>query len=81
MKHDEYILPVFIRQKSDGSCRLILNLKNLIKDMSYIHFKMEILQSVLPLITPGCYLASLNLKNVYYSIPTHPDHTRFLKFI
>lgn len=51
----EYISQIFTRQKSDGSCRLILNLKN--EDMRYIYFKMEALQSVLSLITPGCYLA------------------------
>ena len=42
---------------------------------------MKTLQSVLSLITPGCYLASLDLKDVYYSVPIHPDHTKFLKFI
>ena len=78
---DEYISPIFIRQKLDGSCRLILNLKNLDEDMSYIHLKIETLQSVVSLITPGCYLASLDLKDAYYSVPIHPDHTKFLKFI
>ena len=42
---------------------------------------METLQSVLSPITPGCYLASLDLKDAYYSVPIHPDYTRFLKFI
>ena len=42
---------------------------------------METLRLVLSLITPGCYLASLNLKDAYYSVPIHPDHTKFLKFI
>ena len=77
----ECISPIFIRQKPDGSCKFVLNLKNLNKDMPYIHFKMETLQSVLSLITPGCYLASLDLKDAYYSVPIHPDHTKFLKFI
>ena len=49
--------------------------------MTYIHFKMETLQSVLSLITPGCHLSSLDLKDAYYSVPIHPDHTKFLKFI
>ena len=49
--------------------------------MSYIHFKIETLQSVLSLITPGYYLASLDLKDAYYSVPIHPDHTKFPKFI
>ena len=43
---------------------------------------METLQSVLSPITPGCYFASLDLKDAsYYSVPIHPDHTKFLKFI
>ena len=42
----EYISPIFIRQKPNGSCRLILNLKYLNEDMPFIHFKMETLQSV-----------------------------------
>ena len=58
----EYISPIFIRKKPDGSCRLILNLKNLNEDMPYIHFKTETLQLVLTLITSGCYLASLSLR-------------------
>ena len=45
------------------------------EDMSYIQFKMETLQSVLSLITPGCYLASQDLKDACYSVPIHPDHT------
>ena len=80
----EYISPIFIRQKLDGSCRLkwlMLNLQNLNEDMPYIYFKMETLQSVLSLITPGSYLASLDLKDAFYSVPIHPDYTKFLKFI
>ena len=65
----ENISSIFIRQKPDGSCRLLLNLKNLSEDMPYIHFKMETLKSILSLITPGCYLASLDLKDAYYDTP------------
>lgn len=47
----EYILLIFIRRKLDGLCRFILNLSSLFEDVSWIHFKMEILQSVyLPLL-------------------------------
>ena len=42
----EYISSIFIRQKPDGSCRLILNLKNLNEDVPYIHFKVEILSFI-----------------------------------
>ena len=76
----EYISPIFIRPKPDGSSRLILNLKKLNQEMPHIHFKMETLHSVLELITPGCFMASLDLKDAYYSIPIHPAHTKYLKF-
>ena len=42
---------------------------------------METLHAVLSFITPRCYLASLDLKHANYSVPIHPDHTKFLKFI
>ena len=45
----EYIFPIFVRPKHDGTYRL--NLKNLNKDMAYVHFKMETLSSVFNLIT------------------------------
>ena len=77
----EYISPMFIRQKPGGSCGLLLHLKNVNKDMQHINFKTERLQSVLSIITQGCYLALLDLEDAYYSVPIHPDYTKFLKFI
>ena len=41
---------------------------------------METLQSILNLITPNCYLASIDLKDAYYTVPVHPDYTKYLKF-
>ena len=51
----DYVSPLLIRQKPDGLFRLILNLKILNGDMSYIHFEMETLQSTLSLITLGYF--------------------------
>ena len=44
---------------------------------------MERLQSVLSLITPGYFLASLDSRDAFYSVPIYPGHTKFqfLKFI
>ena len=36
----EYISPIFLREKTDGTQRLILNLKHLNKYLEYKHFKM-----------------------------------------
>ena len=45
--------------KSDGSFRMILNLKKLNDHMPYIHFKMETVKSVLNVVTSNCYMAKL----------------------
>ena len=47
----QFISPIFLTPKSDGSFRLILNLKKLNEHMSYVHFKMDTIHSVLSLIT------------------------------
>ena len=46
--HDSYelISNIFIRPKKDGGHRLILNLKGLNQFVTYHHFKMETLQSI-----------------------------------
>ena len=76
----EYISPIFVQPKHDDTYRLILNLKNLNNDMPYVHFKMVNFSSVLNLITPGCYLASIDQEDAYYSVHIHTDYTKYLKF-
>ena len=41
--------------------------------------KLEPTQDTLNLITVGCYFASVDLKNAYYSIPKHDDFQKYLK--
>lgn len=76
----EFISSVFVRPKKDGSHRMILNLKNLNKHVQYNHFKMDTLQSVISLITPNCYMASVDLKDAYYSVPIAVSDQKYLKF-
>lgn len=38
------------------------------------------LQSILPLISKGYWLASLDLLEVYFHITIHPCHRKFLRF-
>ena len=76
----DYFSPVFLREKRDGSHRFILNLKKFNKQVTKIHFKMESIKNVIRMVTPGCWMASIDLKDAYYSVWIHPDHQRFLKF-
>ena len=64
----EFISPIFFRSKSDGTSRLILNLKTLNEFLEYNHFKMETVHSVPDLIQPHCYMTSIDLKDAYYSV-------------
>ena len=63
-----YVSNIFIRPKTSWGHRLILNVKDLNDHIEYHHFKMDHLSSVLPLISKNCYLASLDLVDVYYSV-------------
>ena len=76
----EYISTIFVRPKKDGGNRLILNLKSLNEHVEYHHFKMDTLQSAIRLITPNCYMASVDLRGAYYSVPIHNDDQKYLRF-
>ena len=76
----EYISPLFLTPKSDGSFRMIFNLKELNDYMPYIQFKMETIKSVLNLVTPNYCMSKTDIKDAYYSIPILLEHQNLLKF-
>ena len=75
-----YVSPIFTTEKKDGSHRLILNLKHFNDCIRYVHFKMENLQDVFDLIKPGVWMASIDLRDAYYTIPVARDHQQYLTF-
>ena len=76
----EIISNIFLRPKKDGPYRLILNLKNLNQFAEYKHFKMDSLHTILRLMKKGCHMASLDIKDAYYTIPVDETHQKYLKF-
>ena len=72
--------PIFLVEKSSGGHRLILNLKKFNASVPYLHFKMETFEHALTLVSPNIYMASLDIKNAYYSIPVHEDYQKYLSF-
>ena len=76
----QYVSNIFLRDKKDGSYRMILNLKKLNFSVEYFHFKMETLKSAINLMTPGCYMASIDFKDAYYSVPIYEPHRKYLRF-
>ena len=75
-----YISNIFTRPKSDGSLRVILHLTNLNENVEYKYFKMDNLQTAINLMTPGCWFASIDWKDAYYSVPMAQDQRKFLAF-
>ena len=76
----EFISPIFLVPKSEDFFRMILNLKRLNENMPYIHFKMETIKPILTLVTPNYYMAKVDIKDTYYSVPILPEHQKYLKF-
>lgn len=72
--------PIFVLPKKDGTYRRILNLKGLNEHVEYHHFKMDTYGYAVRLVMPGCYMASVDLKDAYCSVPIAEEHQQFLKF-
>ena len=41
---------------------------------------MDTIHTILRLVTPNCWMASLDLKDAYYSVRIHSDFQKYLKF-
>ena len=71
---------IFTRPKADGSYRVILNLKKLNEFITFQHSRLESLKDVLDMITPGTWMASVDLTDAYYySIEIHKRFIKYLK--
>ena len=75
------ISPIFTTENADGSLRLILNLKKLNDHIRHVHFKMEGLKDVIHMIQPQAWMAFVDLKRAYYSVPIHKTCQKYLTFL
>ena len=74
----DYISGIFTRIKKDDSHRMILNLKNFNKFICYRHFKMESMQNVLNVVKKDAFMASIDLKDAFYSVQVAAHHQKYL---
>lgn len=65
--------------KPNGGSRFILNLKQLNKFINTEHFKLEDIRTATRLMTPGCYMSTIDLRD-YFLLPIHPSHRKYLRF-
>ena len=73
----EYVSIIFTRDKKNGDIRIILNVKELNNHIKYMHFKMN---SFDELVTPGCYMSSIDLKDAYFTVLIPPKDRKYLCF-
>ena len=59
---------------------MILTLKSFNQHIEYQHFKMDSVWTAIRLMTPSCYMASVDLKHAYYSVPIAESDQKYLKF-
>lgn len=76
----QFLSSIFVVPKSDGSFRLILNIKKLNCFLRTEHFKLEDEKAVRRIICPDDYLSTLDLKDAYHLIPVDEDDRKFLRF-
>ena len=79
-ENGEFISSIFLTPKKDGKLRFILNLKKLNEYIEPCHFKMEDSRSVVKLMTKGCFMATIDLKDAFYMLPMAIEYCKFLKF-
>ena len=47
-------------------------------NLSQHHFKMDTIQTGLKLMRPRCFMASVDLKDAYYSVPVAKEDRKYL---
>jgi hypothetical protein len=78
---EQFISPIFTVPKKDGEYRMILNLKEFNETyVVYHHFKMDSFETALKLVKPNCFMASIDLRHGYYSVPIASEHRKYLRF-
>ena len=74
----EFIFPIFLRSKPDGTNQAILNLKTTNQTFEYNHFKMETIRSVVNLTQQIYCMLKIDLKDANYSVKILERHTKHL---
>ena len=71
---------IYTVPKKNGKRRPVINLRWLNQHVIKQHFKMTTMRDVRASISPGCWMASIDLSDCFWGLPVHKDHQRFLAF-
>ena len=69
----DFMNTVFLRPKKDHGWRMILDLKNFNANVSYKRFKMETLKNILDMVTPLCWMGSIDFCDAYLMTAILPN--------
>lgn len=76
----EFISTIFIVAKPNGKFRPVINLKYLNEFVHYDHFKQETFKVVLDLLQKDDFLAKIDMRDAYFSVPIDSRYQKYLKF-
>ena len=77
----EFLSNVFLRPKTNGEFRMILDLTKFNQFVEYKHFKMFSLNTARELLSQNAFMATIDLKDAYYTVPISEEHTKYLRFV
>ena len=81
VSQEQFVSPLFLAKNKDGTKRPILNVKRLNEDfLPKLHFKMETLKSVLPLINKNDWFCRWDVRKGFFNIPIHPEFQHYFCF-
>lgn len=76
----QFISNIFSRPKPNNRIRIIFDLNELNDFVEYQKFKMTSLKTAYSLLSPGAFMASIDLRDAYYSVSITKEHRKYLKF-
>lgn len=76
----QFISCFFVIRKSSGGWKFTLNLKRFNDFIVASHFKLDDWKTIVRLLSPGDFMASVDLQEVYLLVPIHQDDRKFLRF-
>jgi hypothetical protein len=78
---DQFTSPIFFVPKPNGSYRFNLNLKYLNQYICTEHFKLEDIRTACKLMIKDYYMATIDLREAYFSVPISENLKKYLRFM